>query len=1359
MNAPLIGDPRRAASDSIGGYVYQLWHSVYAWLNLKDDEWLYLEGAEDMDVHGKTTVETTQVKREEASLSLNTARAREVLNNFWKVQNDNRDREIFYRLVTTAGIAQESTVSFGKRKGIEIWNSPHKTQEELDSLKAFLGGQALSPELSAFIEGASVNELDDKLFRRLRWDTSEPRAEGVIAAIERKLVVLGERYRISPLESKNVSAHLLSAVAAAASSKDPAVKSLERAGLLELFQEKTQTVISNADARHYQDLLRGAAGTPVSPSGLSIQTAQASSVSRRAPPGLAKTYPRTTLMGEITAAMSEMAVVVLHGSTGRGKTRLAAMAAVGKNVLWADLGIFGYDEGKNAGPGSRATLEELARAVDSDSGINLIVIDDLDFSPEVFRIYKSALEALIYTLHDTTIQLLITSQKSQPATLAALCGEATCQAFPVPDLSEEEVASFLRMYGCPLELVDLWTPIVLGTTLGHPQLVHARSIALNGLGWPVPTHEDLVTSPPEVDETKRNAALLLSQTQATELSLVYPLSLFQGRFRRDHALKVGEELSKLPNAGDTFDKLLGPWIESVGDNYFQLSPLLGSAASSAWSSDKIKGTREQIGQIVLDCNQLDIADASNVLFQAVFSSSNLLLLQLIPGIMELPREGQAQFAQRSAWMAFVHVEKLTDLDATVRKLLLTLQLVVALEVRPKGVIAILDQIGTVCGPEVEERLVLIWSQLRVFMGARELEPDRAAELLIAVLEAHAEKWEDGQVQELFKFSNLREELAELGFDYPRALLSFLISRCSDKAFLSGLVAELATNLKLQAIFRDAFAKSPGLAALMVNYAWLAEEKLAEPDWPPVLALLGQISSVGVRIPLQTLQEAAVRAVVVIQDEYLKDRPAAAETIASALVAIQTPSPLLLDGQATFLFNGKQWRDALSIWERILPGLAFEPIAGETIGLWGRRKAAMAASQLGLWIKAAGLYEDASKLVVQDTISQQALAVGLLADAGYAMWKSGDRARALTRFTAVLLALEALPNTKEELQAFKVQKCFGQMLLNICKHAGQTLNDMVYETPIGFCSNPETPEQFKELMLAPTEYLWVVLLELIDPSDDCPELKRLAAERLSVTLYPFNRQRFLQFEVEGLLHHALRDKAHFPVLCQDYVTAFTVSHAQIIPTQLGVLTPVPLHSFVPSPANTDPTIVFYCFEAAVTALVVQGDSVIETVDQWELASAALPLSQSLRIWAAGVKTVFAMDEPDLVNMVKTNGTRHLRFLAALKLCQNPSNLSLDELVTAQLLVCERLKGNPFRIVMADMVLVPITAEWTSRLPHRMQFRLPNLSIPAVRDACALNAPGLQKLASVILASLTAVWIGIPSEFEKTLKEFAGNPDVI
>lgn len=78
----LAADPSRQAVATIRGFVYQIWWSIDAWLQLRSpDDVIFLEGAEDLDkiVAGAPTAE--QVKNEAASLSLNNKRAHTPLNS------------------------------------------------------------------------------------------------------------------------------------------------------------------------------------------------------------------------------------------------------------------------------------------------------------------------------------------------------------------------------------------------------------------------------------------------------------------------------------------------------------------------------------------------------------------------------------------------------------------------------------------------------------------------------------------------------------------------------------------------------------------------------------------------------------------------------------------------------------------------------------------------------------------------------------------------------------------------------------------------------------------------------------------------------------------------------------------------------------------------------------------------------------------------------------------------------------------------------------------------------------------------------------------------------------------------------
>ena len=57
-----LGDPSSEAIDSLRGYVYQIYQSALAWTELKDDELLYLEVAEDFAIVAEEALKAVQVQ-------------------------------------------------------------------------------------------------------------------------------------------------------------------------------------------------------------------------------------------------------------------------------------------------------------------------------------------------------------------------------------------------------------------------------------------------------------------------------------------------------------------------------------------------------------------------------------------------------------------------------------------------------------------------------------------------------------------------------------------------------------------------------------------------------------------------------------------------------------------------------------------------------------------------------------------------------------------------------------------------------------------------------------------------------------------------------------------------------------------------------------------------------------------------------------------------------------------------------------------------------------------------------------------------------------------------------------------------
>src|SRR5581483_3100444 len=199
-------DPQRLAVDSFRGSFYQLWQSLLAWKDLKPNEALYLEGAEDFDILGSGYAVTNQVKNIKRSVTLQSKPVLEAISNFWKHQKGNSEYVIQFRFLSTAERGLERSRPFGTTKGLDYWDECRGSDANLDLLRAFLGSQNKLPkELREFVKTSSDEELRENLVNRIEWLTGLKQYEQIKDQVYNWAVNYGERiHSLTPRDSQNV---------------------------------------------------------------------------------------------------------------------------------------------------------------------------------------------------------------------------------------------------------------------------------------------------------------------------------------------------------------------------------------------------------------------------------------------------------------------------------------------------------------------------------------------------------------------------------------------------------------------------------------------------------------------------------------------------------------------------------------------------------------------------------------------------------------------------------------------------------------------------------------------------------------------------------------------------------------------------------------------------------------------------------------------------------------------------------------------------------------------------------------------------------------------------------------------------
>jgi hypothetical protein len=376
MSEGLVGDKRRQATDSIKGYVYQAYQSVLAWMRLGKDEVLFLEGAEDFDVHSADSVIATQVKDTAGSgtLTLRSGDAIAAINNFWRHQQNNPDKVVNLRFLTTALPGREKGGEFGGiPTGIEYWSAAKRNEAlSLEPLRTFLLSLVLEPSLAEFLRGADDQAIRKNLICRMAWDTGRKPIDGLVADIKDRLVFFGASKGIDSYQSKKVLDTLLRRVADLLSTDGE--RRLGYADFVREFEQATMELVSREEAvtlRAVRGQIAHLAQMANSPNLADLNRApNVLGAPLRLMEGAAA---RTALVNDLAGVLRDHGVLFLRGSTGLGKTSLAQLLVDKIGGEWVWVGFRGRDPRQIADHLRRAAFEIKVHELPPR-----VVLDDLD---------------------------------------------------------------------------------------------------------------------------------------------------------------------------------------------------------------------------------------------------------------------------------------------------------------------------------------------------------------------------------------------------------------------------------------------------------------------------------------------------------------------------------------------------------------------------------------------------------------------------------------------------------------------------------------------------------------------------------------------------------------------------------------------------------------------------------------------------------------------------------------------------------------------------------------------------------------------------------------------------------------------
>ena len=1338
---PLKANPKRQAHAQLRGYLYQIWHSVDAWLDLAEDEVLYLEGAEDFDRISGDSATATQVKHTQHNITLRSQEVNDAINNYWELQTNNPDLNVKYRFLTRSQIGVERDKPFGKSQpGLDIWNRCSGDEAAITKISKFLQTEAkISKEISDFLKKAEPQQIYDQLIEPITWETDSKGASFVEASIRSKLIHHGDRFHIWPSNAEKVVDALLKEALMVATQKEN--RELTRVRFLKIFEEKmtVRTPIQHTQVQQPIDLTGILDYIKAAFIGdLSDITIQSQSPIQTAiPPLYRNVVPRRELLESIQAALQSERIAVIHGGTGRGKTTLAKLTVDAINGAWCWLDFRNIKSGQIA-----PFLQQLAAEVSNQSSQVNIVLDDLDLRPQELRKYEEDLGVVVYRVLESGAKLLITSQHKLPSNFSRRLNMSQSVIIHVPDFTISEIEQFARQLGCPANNIEAWAKVTQAQTGGHPRLVHALFAQLQQENWKRDIIESILRSPQELVDEREQARQLLLNLPGDQRELLYRLSLMPTEFNKDCALNIGDIPESIDHPGDILSQLIGPWIDPVDETYYKVSPLLTNVAGKVWSKSKINDLHTQIANAILETGDLTTIEAHLVLFHSIVGQNKDSFVAVIRGLMTIPEDNWSKLCQD--FSLFIHVKtdppgELFPGEAFVNYLFRSFQYRIAVEIEPElapKILAIWDKETKPHEPRqsyLRSRIILATQAL--MYHPMSLPIRKMVDYLKELIDI---KDNDTEVQGIY--DNLTRQLEEYKTDksnFFSLLFDFIFTRQPFYApFLSDLIDALdELQPKIRTLLLADFENDSIFCRILIDNVWMAEADLENPDWARCLQVFDRVIERAIAWGYPHIAAASAKGTAIIHDEYLH-APDTARKILQDIVSKVGVLPAIEEEQAAIYLHQKHYKEALDIYERILPKR--NPSSEKLdVGLAEEcRRAAVCAAHLDDWEKAATFFENGAAIAQKVDGTEEY--IGLYADAGFAQFKAGNMLDSIKLLNLALQKFEMLPQDNTDLRYFILKERLESVIRWIAWYDRENYISEFEEPPVGFCSTLEINEEILTHPNSPIGYLWLFLAQIEYKFGHGTTVLEHALQVPDREAYPILNFFLLVLEVQYDFRNktveALPQRIHqIANLCSLIQSKKETEENQVYSISIADL---------PNLASVENITVML-----VAALLVQLPTSVdmpEILATWRVNSSELPIKDNMVIVLNLIESIlFGSRNNALAAMRAKEVKAEKQLVAALKICHsietNPENLfEAHEFITTALITQTWL--DPVVTVLAEF----LSTQWLEQIESGTLSQMNKATVQQIEQACNSSETGKKKIGQILLAAYPVVSLMVPAE---------------
>ena len=1347
---PLTANPKRQAHAQLRGYLYQIWHSVNAWLDLADDEVLYLEGAEDFDILSDDIDTAVQVKNTQRNITLSSQAVNDAINNFWELQADNPDRRVKFRFLTRSKIGKETRSSFGKgNSGLEVWSRCSSDETAIVKISEFLQTDGkISEKVDDFLNTAEPQEIYEQLIEPITWETSSKEASFVEKSISDKLVLHGHRQPIPipPSDAKRVVNRFLKEAFTVATQKEN--RELTKVRFLEIFEDQTTQKVP---IQHLQRLQMLATRT-ISPdnvnatfmSGSSDTTIQSHHHIQTdiSPLYLDFVVPRTELLTNIQTKLQSDGIAVIQGGIDKGKTTLAKLTANAIDGNWFWLNLTEKDPSQVA-----QLLQQLAIAVSNESSQVNVVLDDLNLQPQHLGTYEEDLGVVVYRVLECDAKLLITSQYKPPNSLIRNLSLSSTVVIGVPNFTISEIEQFATEMGCPAEDAKDLAELFQLPTKRHPRLVHALFTQLRKKDW---DQQDMIESIFQTSSTMakelEDARQLLATLSKDQREFLYRLSLTGTEFRKDCALNIGEIPKPISHPGHTFSQLVGPWIDQISESYYTISPLLMNAAKEVWPESKIKDLHAYIANAILKTKKLTTIEGWSVFTHSMLGENKGGIISVIHALLTAPEDDWKNLCQEFSWLRKIKIDPHEELfpgDARVNHYFRSLQYRIAVEVQPEFAPKVLEVWDKETEPYEPRELYLLSRLMLASQVLRYNQVPLPAKKLVGYLKEMIDiKDSNGEAWEMYldSMDQIEEYITDKS-NFFSFLFSFIYVRPNiDAAFLNELIDALdELEPRTRTLLLSEFEDYNIDCRILIENIYLQEAKLENPDWTSCLQVYDKVIERTLAWGYPHIAALSARGKAIIHDEYLKDADAAHKVFQDIVLKVGA-LPVIEEGQAVVYLRQQHYQEALDIYERILPEWHQLSEQFDIGPLEEYRRAAICAASLDDWKKAATFFEEGANRTQE--IENTKRYIGSYADAGFAHFKAGNMFNCIKLLHLALQNFETLPQNNTDVKYFTLKKRLEHTIKWIWTiwYGNENDSSTHLEPAIGFCSDPETKEEFLTLPDCSTGYSWLYLAEIESRFGHETTVFQHAIQTTNREVYPFLNYWLTQLEVKYVFNNKIFDNLpqsiHQLALVYSSMKKHQQSSRGAVEKGSYSISDSDLSDF----ASVDNIIAI--FIAALIVLMRTNRDEQDILAKWRTNSSELPIKENIYSALDLIEPILSRDYNNALTVMYTPDEKVEKQLAALIRVIRNQETSLEDLLFAHTIISSSFINSPWEDFVVKDLGVLLSVQWLQKIEFRAKLKTPMLTVPQIEKACKSNETGKKKIGQILLAAHQAVSVKVP-----------------